>query len=192
MIKFKKKLQGLKKEIRKWVTHFKSAQSSSTKDLKKKLLDIDKILDQGGVTDDVLFTRMEIMKQLHDLNSMNSIDFIQKAKVRWAIEGDENSKFFHGVINRKRNNLYVKGIMIDGAWVDDPSRVKEEFRSHFEDKFSDPDDEIRKAVWGCGENKSPGPDGFTFEFFRKFWGVLSPDFCTAVKWFFDHGVFATG
>ncbi|GJV99940.1 hypothetical protein Tco_1555192 [Tanacetum coccineum] len=30
-------------------------------------------------------------------------------------------------------------------------------------------DEVRNAVWGCGENKSPGPDGFSFEFFRKFW-----------------------
>nr|GFB70712.1 RNA-directed DNA polymerase, eukaryota [Tanacetum cinerariifolium] len=27
-------------------------------------------------------------------------------------------------------------------------------------------DEIRNAVWTCGENKSPGPDGFTFEFFQ--------------------------
>ncbi|GKA88515.1 ubiquitin-activating enzyme E1 1-like protein isoform X2, partial [Tanacetum coccineum] len=54
------------------------------------------------------------------------------------------------------------------------------------------DEEIRKAVWGCGENKSPGPDGFTFEFFRKFWTVVGPDFCIAVKWFFEHGFFATG
>nr|GFA56727.1 RNA-directed DNA polymerase, eukaryota [Tanacetum cinerariifolium] len=30
-------------------------------------------------------------------------------------------------------------------------------------------DEIRGAVWGCGSDKSPVPDGFTFEFFRKFW-----------------------
>nr|GFB01043.1 RNA-directed DNA polymerase, eukaryota [Tanacetum cinerariifolium] len=108
----------------------------------------------------------------------------------------------------------------DGVWVDDPSCVKEEFRSHFEDRFNDPgtrrgsinfrfpnwfsidqvadlesavsDEEIRKAVWGCGENKSPGPDGFTFEFFRKFWEVMGLDFCIAVKWFFDHGAFATG
>ncbi|GJT90513.1 RNA-directed DNA polymerase, eukaryota [Tanacetum coccineum] len=29
-------------------------------------------------------------------------------------------------------------------------------------------DEVRNAVWDCGENKSPGRDGFTFEFFRKF------------------------
>ncbi|GKC76213.1 RNA-directed DNA polymerase, eukaryota, partial [Tanacetum coccineum] len=27
-------------------------------------------------------------------------------------------------------------------------------------------DEIKNAIWECGTNKSPGPDGFTFEFFR--------------------------
>ncbi|GJW89448.1 RNA-directed DNA polymerase, eukaryota [Tanacetum coccineum] len=63
---------------------------------------------------------------------------MQKAKVRWAIEGDENSKFFHGIINRKRANLSVKGIMVDGEWVDEPSRVKDEFRIHFATRFQDP------------------------------------------------------
>ncbi|GJR68408.1 hypothetical protein Tco_0014473 [Tanacetum coccineum] len=53
-------------------------------------------------------------------------------------------------------------------------------------------DEIRQAVWGCGEDKSPGPDGFTFEFFRKFWDIIGPDFCVAVKWFFDHSSFSRG
>ncbi|GKB20647.1 RNA-directed DNA polymerase, eukaryota [Tanacetum coccineum] len=47
-------------------------------------------------------------------------------------------------------------------------------------------DEIRNVVWGCGENKSPRTNGFTFEFFRKFWAVVGPDLCTAVEWFFDH------
>nr|GFC55640.1 RNA-directed DNA polymerase, eukaryota, reverse transcriptase zinc-binding domain protein [Tanacetum cinerariifolium] len=28
------------------------------------------------------------------------------------------------------------------------------------------------AVWDCGENKSPGPDGYTFEFFRRYWNVI--------------------
>nr|GEV59732.1 RNA-directed DNA polymerase, eukaryota [Tanacetum cinerariifolium] len=186
------------------------------RDLKSKLSNVDKELDQGGVNDDLLLSRMDAMKQLQDVKSSETSDFMQKAKVRWAIEGDENSKFFHGIINRKRANLSVKGIMVDGEWVDEPSRVKDEFRIHFATRFQDPGnsrgrlnfnfpnwlnleqvsdlespvsrDEIRNAVWGCGENKSPGPDGFTFEFFRKFWTVVGPDFCTAVEWFFDHGL----
>ncbi|GJU74102.1 hypothetical protein Tco_1265507 [Tanacetum coccineum] len=80
--------------------------------------------------------------------------------------------------------------MVDGEWVDNPNRVKEEFSYHFATRFQAPvarrsrlnfmfpnrltsdqvveleksisRDEIRNAVWACGENKSPGPDGFTW------------------------------
>ncbi|GKB36671.1 hypothetical protein Tco_0881613 [Tanacetum coccineum] len=217
MVRFIKKLQILKKEIRLWVAVTKLKQTAHAYDIKSKLRAIDTTLDQGGVSDDVLLSRMELMKQLHDVKSNEARDQLQKAKVQWAIEGDENSKFFHGIINRKRANLSIKGIMVDGEWVDDPNRVKAEFRAHFSSRFQDPglsrsrinfrfptrlktdqitdlekpisSDEIRDAVWACGANKSPGPDGFSFEFFRKFWSLIGPDMCVAVEWFFSHSTF---
>nr|GEX46475.1 RNA-directed DNA polymerase, eukaryota [Tanacetum cinerariifolium] len=106
-------------------------------------------------------------------------------KMKWAVEGDENSKFFHSIVNRKRANLTIKGIMVDGVWVDDPSQVAE-----LEIPISK--EEIRNAVWGCGENKYPGPDGFTFEFFRKYWHIVGTDFCLAVEWFFNQDSFPVG
>ncbi|GJR49791.1 RNA-directed DNA polymerase, eukaryota [Tanacetum coccineum] len=102
----------------------------------------------------------------------------------------------------------------------DPNLVKEAFHDHFEARFKKPTtnrlklnfefskrlvhdqaadlerrvtrDEIRAAVWNCGENKSPGPDGFTFEFFRRYWDFVGPDFCEAVEYFFVNGSFAKG
>nr|GEW91037.1 RNA-directed DNA polymerase, eukaryota [Tanacetum cinerariifolium] len=139
----------------------------------------------GGVTDDILLSRMEVLKQLHDVQSLNNCDIMQKAKIRWAIEGDENYKYFHAIINKKRVNLSVKGVMVDGDWIDDPDLILD-----LESPISK--DEIRTAVWGCGMDKSPRPDGFTFEFFRKYWAVVGPDFSTAVEWFFEHGDFAIG
>nr|GEY39606.1 RNA-directed DNA polymerase, eukaryota [Tanacetum cinerariifolium] len=150
-------------------------------DMKLKLSVIDKQLDQGRVNDDNLLSRMGLMKQLLDT---------------------------------------IREVMVDGEWVDDPRRVKEEFCSHFATRFHAPSgirnkinflfpnqlssdqafelekqvstDEIRTAVWACGENKSRGPDGFTFEFFCKFWDTIGPDLCLAVEWFFDHGSFCKG
>nr|GEX04891.1 RNA-directed DNA polymerase, eukaryota [Tanacetum cinerariifolium] len=165
MIRFKKKLQILKKEIRIWI-------------------------------------------EVHDIQNSINQEGLQKAKIKWAVEGDENSKFFHGMINRRRANLAVKCIMVYGEWVDDPTRVKDEFKSHFASRFQAPNsnrcclnftflkcldtiqaeelespisiEEVRKAVWGCGDNKSPGPDGFTAEFFRKYWDILGSDLCGSV------------
>nr|GFD29058.1 RNA-directed DNA polymerase, eukaryota [Tanacetum cinerariifolium] len=61
-----------------------------------------------GANDDLLSARSELLKQYHDIQSVEKSESIQKAKIKWAIEGDENSKFFHGMINRKRANLAVK------------------------------------------------------------------------------------
>nr|GEV79627.1 RNA-directed DNA polymerase, eukaryota [Tanacetum cinerariifolium] len=148
---------------------------------------------------------------------MDLKDAAQKAKVNWAIEGDENSIFFHGVINKRRSQLAIRGVFVSGDWYTNPSKVKEAFYDHFATRFKQPSrsrlklcmpfpnrlspdqvgdldndislDEIRKAVWDRGESKSPGPDGFTFEFFRCYWHFIGSDFCSAVNCFFDKGCF---
>ncbi|KAK9733187.1 hypothetical protein RND81_04G049800 [Saponaria officinalis] len=48
-------------------------------------------------------------------------------------------------------------------------------------------DEIRAALFSMGSNKSPGVDGFSVEFFKASWNVVSRDFCAAVFDFFKHG-----
>ncbi|GJU23372.1 RNA-directed DNA polymerase, eukaryota [Tanacetum coccineum] len=170
--------------------------------------------------DELLQERSNIYKELNDLNKASLVDLIQKAKIRWAIEGDENSKFFHGIINKKRSQLAIRGVLIDGDWIVDPSRVKNEFLNHFANRFNAPTtecisfayqfpnqlspnqandlkssvsyDEIKNAVWDCGTNKSPGPDDFTFEFFQKYWKIVDNDVVVVVSFFFASGLFPPG
>nr|GEZ47915.1 RNA-directed DNA polymerase, eukaryota, reverse transcriptase zinc-binding domain protein [Tanacetum cinerariifolium] len=126
-----------------------------------------------------------------------------------AIEGDENSKYYHGVINKKRNQLSIRGILVEGTWIDSHSLVKSEFLSHFKNRFKQPNsnrlhinmhfsntlnsvqvadlecqvskEEIKKAVWDCGIDKSPGLDGFTFGFYHRYWKLIENDVVDAVK-----------
>nr|GFD08683.1 RNA-directed DNA polymerase, eukaryota [Tanacetum cinerariifolium] len=65
-------------------------------------------------------------------------DAAQKSRVNWAIEGDENLKFFHGVINKRRSQLAIRGIFVNGDWYTDPSMVKEAFLDHFTARFKQP------------------------------------------------------
>ncbi|GJW46936.1 RNA-directed DNA polymerase, eukaryota, reverse transcriptase zinc-binding domain protein, partial [Tanacetum coccineum] len=52
--------------------------------------------------------------------------------------------------------------------------------------------EIKRAVWDCETDKSPGPDGFTFGFYRKFWCVIENDVVEAVNTFFQNATFPIG
>nr|GEX88702.1 RNA-directed DNA polymerase, eukaryota, reverse transcriptase zinc-binding domain protein [Tanacetum cinerariifolium] len=53
-------------------------------------------------------------------------------------------------------------------------------------------EEVKRAVWDCGIDKSPGPDGFTFDFFRRFWDLVRADVVKAVSHFFISGIFLKG
>ncbi|GKA62909.1 RNA-directed DNA polymerase, eukaryota, partial [Tanacetum coccineum] len=53
-------------------------------------------------------------------------------------------------------------------------------------------EEIKRAVWDCGTEKSPGLDGFSFGFYRRFWYLIENDVYDAVKHFFTYGVIPKG
>nr|GEW94428.1 RNA-directed DNA polymerase, eukaryota [Tanacetum cinerariifolium] len=96
----------------------------------------DHSLDKGEVSFDSLEERMRIMSKLADLEKIDSIELAQKAKIKWSIEGDENSKYFHSIINKLRNNIAIRGILVDGTWIEEPRIVKNEFFNHFKDQFN--------------------------------------------------------
>nr|GEW47712.1 RNA-directed DNA polymerase, eukaryota [Tanacetum cinerariifolium] len=184
------------------------------------LVAIKKDLDIGIISDDMLLNRLELSQKLYDLKQSDLKDAAQKAKVKWAIEGDENSKNFHGIINKRRAQLAIRGVFVNGVWHTEPSLVKDSFLDHFANRFKQlasprlklnmslpnclssdqtddldrniTNDEIRAAVWDFGENKSPEPDGYTFEFFRHFWELIGSEFCAAVNCFFESGSFPRG
>ncbi|GJX22998.1 RNA-directed DNA polymerase, eukaryota [Tanacetum coccineum] len=123
-------------------------------------------------------------------------------------------------LDQKRSQLAIRGVLIDGDWIDEPCKVKNEFLMHFANRFESPSgpcididchlfkklsseqvddlecdvtfDEIKKAVWDCGTNKSPGPDGFSFDFIRTFWDILKHDFVNAIREFFISSKFPPG
>ncbi|GJV00191.1 hypothetical protein Tco_1329461 [Tanacetum coccineum] len=97
-------------------------------------------------------------------------DLVQKSKVKWALEGDENTSFFQGSLNKKRRQLAIRGILQNGEWIEDPGVVKAEFLDHFRNRFQQP-----TSVWDCGGDRAPGPDGFAFKFFTSFWDLITYD-----------------
>nr|GEU42839.1 RNA-directed DNA polymerase, eukaryota, reverse transcriptase zinc-binding domain protein [Tanacetum cinerariifolium] len=102
MIKFKSKLKNLKHRLKAWSCDKKYLHNKERNLSQESLLGIDLRLDQGmGLPYDVL-NHSKLVRELDDLNKKESIDLAQKAKVKWAIEGDHNSKFYHGIVNKKR------------------------------------------------------------------------------------------
>nr|GEZ77507.1 RNA-directed DNA polymerase, eukaryota, reverse transcriptase zinc-binding domain protein [Tanacetum cinerariifolium] len=68
---------------------------------------LDQKIDEGLASDEDKSSRISKLQELDYFEKMNSLDLMQKARVKWEVEGDENSKFFHGLINSKRESQSI-------------------------------------------------------------------------------------
>ncbi|KAL4592501.1 hypothetical protein LXL04_005499 [Taraxacum kok-saghyz] len=141
------------------------------------------------------FIRFSVTKQkILELDRIVKMDLKQKARIKWVIDGDENSRFFHGMVNNKARRNMIHGLNINGVWCSDPTIMKKGVRDFFSRKFHEkwptrpkllsplfkrfhpnqmhslkkPFDayEIKVAISDCGSEKASGPDDFTLKLFK--------------------------
>ncbi|XP_052620998.1 uncharacterized protein LOC128126882 [Lactuca sativa] len=99
------KLKAIKKAISEWRSLEFSKESAKLIKLKEARMDIDKRLDCGCFNDVDLDERTRISGRIEELERLAIIDLKQKSRIKWTIDRDENSCFFHGYVsNRLRRN----------------------------------------------------------------------------------------
>ncbi|GJZ93861.1 RNA-directed DNA polymerase, eukaryota [Tanacetum coccineum] len=109
---FMKKMKYLKEKIRMWVKANKENSKSHKQCLQEELSKIDLLLDKGEGSSTLISKRMEILKSIQDFVKLDTMELAQKAKIKWAIEGDENSKYYHGMKPIDKFVLYKNEVEI--------------------------------------------------------------------------------
>nr|GEV94969.1 hypothetical protein [Tanacetum cinerariifolium] len=131
---------------------------------------------------------------------LESKDYAQKAKIKWALEGDENTKFFHGTLKKKRRQLAIRGILKDdlsSPMLLPPSidllsftTISQTQRDYLDIPFLR--DKFKRVVWDFGGERASRPDDFTFCFFTTFWNTIEKDVVRFVQEFFQSHVIPKG
>ncbi|GKB85929.1 putative RNA-directed DNA polymerase [Tanacetum coccineum] len=184
-IQFHTKLKELKKKIKVWHANVKQFERTRQQEILTLLKSLEEKIDSGRASNGEREERIILLQECDDLEKMAAMDMVQKARIRWDVEGDENTKKIHGMIKQRRRRQMVQGLTIDGVWVSNPNEVKTAFLNFYKEKFQAQDSSIRAAVWACGSNKALGPDGFSFHFLKKYWELISYDVTEFVTNFFD-------
>ncbi|KAL4575851.1 hypothetical protein LXL04_011938 [Taraxacum kok-saghyz] len=214
------KLRNLKKALRNWRRVECKKEDKDLVEMKKIVEALDQEAECRQLTNDEILKLKDGKAKIIRLEKFKKEDLLQKSKAKWIKDGDENSRFFHNSLKAKNRRITMHGLMINGEWITDPAAIKDAVFNFFGEKFkesqpsrpcfksdgfkklSDTDriwlespideNEIKTAIWDCGNEKAPGPDGYTIKFLKNYWNLLQEDIMAFVRYFEAGGKLSRG
>ncbi|KAJ0074622.1 hypothetical protein Patl1_37562 [Pistacia atlantica] len=162
LLRLAEELKKTKLALRAWNKQVFGHVGQTIKELEERLEVLESRLLGGydkEVECDFLVTKLE----LDTWEQREELRLSQLAKKKWLSEGDQNTKFFHAVVNQWRKSKVISNMRLENALAEA---------------------EILAALKSISRESSPGPDGFGSGFYLCCWDLIKEDVIDAAKDFF--------
>ncbi|GJT36586.1 putative RNA-directed DNA polymerase, eukaryota, reverse transcriptase zinc-binding domain protein [Tanacetum coccineum] len=215
MYQISSKPKSLKKPFRK-LLHEQGNLHDRVNRLRHELDEVQKALDNNPADSNLRDEEAIYLKAFNEAKLDEERFLKQKAKIDWLDVGNSNSAYFHKFVKSRNqrsriemildaNNVEVFGPNIPNVFVShyemflgtsmhcDDLNVDGLFTKMISDEVCSnmvttvTNLEIKEAMFCIGDDRAPGPDGFTSAFFKKGWDIIGGDICNAVRDFFSNG-----
>ncbi|KAL7613546.1 hypothetical protein Lser_V15G09274 [Lactuca serriola] len=103
------KLRFLKGKIKNWRNEGDQKERQEVNVAKEVVKEIEKAAEYRSLSLNEQTIRADAIKKIMEWERLHALDLKQKARIKWSIDGDENSKFFHGYINSKNRRNIIHG-----------------------------------------------------------------------------------
>jgi len=208
------KLKLLKEKLKVWNKEVFGNVHTLVKHAEEKLSNLQLLIDTDGHTDSLFdqqkLAQIDLNKALH----MEEAFWCEKSRVKWHLEGDRNTSYFHRLTKIKNSTKTISSIRNGDEIIIDPEQITSHLTNHFQNIFSSSsvlqvntlvedciptlvtkhtnnlltllptDKEIYNAVLALNKECAPGPDGFGAIFFHTYWDIVKIDVINVVQEFF--------
>jgi len=207
----KEKFKLLKADLKIWNRDVFGNLNSKKKSILQEIKSFECQDSNGLATGSERQDKTDLVRRLWEIDSRLESLLRQKARTNWYKYGDSCSRFFHSSLRWRRLRNEVKGVEVGRFWCEEPSFVQSEAKKLFETIFKATKyfgvrldavefktisseenlrlieaftkEEVKETVWQCEGSKSPGSDGFNFNFIEKSWNYLKADFVAILEEF---------
>ncbi|XP_074265885.1 uncharacterized protein LOC141588337 [Silene latifolia] len=177
MFQLVKKLKALKPVLKQLNRLCFSDIENSTNITSSLLEHIQKYLIDKPGNLELIQKEMEVAHELRELMKARDSFLAQKAKLQWSLEGDINIAFFHNVI--KRRIMLNKVLMIEdknGQLCTEGDQIQGAFLEYYTKFLGTQMPTVPvNALFSIPKEKSPGPDGFSSQFYKDAWELVGSE-----------------
>ncbi|GAU26607.1 hypothetical protein TSUD_102140 [Trifolium subterraneum] len=214
MFVLSKKLKFLKEKLKIWNKEVFGNVHDQIKIAEEKVNSIQYVINSNGHSDSLMDLEKQAQFELELALNMEEAFRKEKTKVKWCLDGDRNTKYFHRVTKIKNATKLMAALRNGDNLLTNADDISTHVVQHYTILFNSStvlqddglieelipnlisDDtnkmlsmlpshiEIENVVFNLNKNGAPGPDGFGGIFFQTFWDLVKEDVIKAVLEFF--------
>ncbi|XP_021990744.1 uncharacterized protein LOC110887361 [Helianthus annuus] len=132
------KFARIRAQLKIWRDKFLAKESELEKTALAELETLESDMENRELSEDEEWSLVENKNLIKETEIRRNLDIKQRARLRWAVDGDENSKFFHALVNNRKIVNAIHGLSIDGVWCTKSAKIKHKVLSFFRDRFKEP------------------------------------------------------
>ncbi|XP_076903259.1 uncharacterized protein LOC143558289 [Bidens hawaiensis] len=111
------KFRFLRNLVRNWKAKQDVTEGEESCTLKVELESLEATMEHRDLVEEEEWVWAECKNGLEELELHRLKYLKQRSRVRWVMHGDDNTAYFHGVINGRKVVNAIQGILVDGVWV---------------------------------------------------------------------------
>ena len=131
------KLKALKWDLKVWNRQEFGDLSFNKSRLQAELLGLDVKEGSDGLTPEEKLQRETIKADLIRLAHLAETSWQQKSRVLWLKEGDNNTKFFHGMANSHKRSNYIEKLEEEGVVYDEDQALKDHIVQFYQSLYQE-------------------------------------------------------
>ncbi|KAK1650153.1 hypothetical protein QYE76_067958 [Lolium multiflorum] len=101
-----------------------------------KIAHLDVLADSSGLDEDAWASRYHLEEQLLHIYRMEEEHWRQRGRVRWALQGDANTAYFHVVANGRRRKCNIARLSSDNGTITDPKLIQQHIYEFYRNLLS--------------------------------------------------------
>lgn len=129
------KLKNLMEYIKYWRKGIIERNRKNVTEFTNKINSIDIQDEKDLINDEQRMSHQNAYQEIMKIECLHIEDLKQKSRIRWALDWDENSSCFHGLINKNHMSQRINRLKYNGIWINDPEAIKEVMVKHFSGRF---------------------------------------------------------
>jgi hypothetical protein len=140
ILRWNNKIRVLRKHLSGWTRHVTGILKKEKQRLSSTIDSLEALGEVRPLSAQEIELKSQSNAQIASLLHEEELKWYQRSKAQFILEGDSNTRYFHGVANGRHRKKHIHSLIQDDGWIEGHEQLKAYITNYYRNLFGAPEE----------------------------------------------------